>query len=87
MKTYLEVTVEEIEEFKKEIVEKIDLLEISPEDWEKEIDTLWDIFGECANFIYYRPLVGTQADKDTFGEFSRRAERAYQEIDKLVEGI
>lgn len=87
MKTYLDVTIEEIEELKDRLMKLLDVWELYPEMMDDTIDHIIDVITGCNDFIKYKPLVDTQADVDTFGEFSRRTERAYQVIDNLIEGL
>jgi hypothetical protein len=82
MENYLDVSIEEIEKLKEGLIKLVKVWEFYPEIMNDEIEHVIDIITYCNDFVIYRPLVGTQADMDTFGEFSRRTEKAYQEIKK-----
>lgn len=87
MKTYLDVSVEEIEELKERLIKILRVWEHYPELMDETIDHVANVVGACSDFIRYRPLVDTQADKDTFGEFLRRTERSYEIIKNLNNDI
>jgi hypothetical protein len=87
MKNYLDASIEEIEELKEGLLKLLHVWELYPEIMDEEINHIMNVITQCNDFIQYKPLVNTQSDIDTFGEFSRRTERAYQEINKIIEGL
>jgi hypothetical protein len=47
-------------------------------------DHLNDIAYYASQALHWGKLVGTEADKDTFGEFTRRFEREMGELERLM---
>jgi len=63
-------------------INKSYMLKVKEENYEN--DVTMDICNASSALIYLEPLVGSDADKDTFGEFTRRFNDRMRELEELL---